>query len=534
MAMISQSAKNSCLQRMFVRYFSSVGQRFSGYVNYYHSDENFGFVVRDDQPEKEYHFTGADLHVDSVPKVRTYSRVEFATLETGYGRCLARDVSAPMGRTLSFRHANLRLPEEQRKLNLSDIAAGGQRFTGVVIHISEDGRRGYIIPDKLQYQVVQFDVKDLWVTGQKRIPLHAEVEFIAMPRDGKMDKAYHITRPGGGLITSEHKYLGGVRRVLGAQYTKQDKTAVIPNHLNRQSGYVCAINEEKLYCMITPHDNMFTKLFCHFDDLHIFGNRRPRLYDPVEFSEEEFPDRKYAKAIHVTGPSGSVIQSVFDNELIGNEQRTRDVLVTDEWQDGYIDSVLQKPGNPQDFYGFITPTEVGTKRVYFHKFALVVTDSIRCFPGSRVQFKVATQKDGNLQAMEVTGYGGVPLTFNRGPMGDFYRGHATSFRASVPAPLPQGRLQGFVFNYSPQNRAGQLEISSLGVRCQRVQFYLDDVKGKPTVIPQGSFVEFDIEETEVEGPFQRRARNITSVGSQGFDPQISFNPEGSSKDELEA
>ena len=63
-----RGSSNIFLLFAFPKYFLS--ERFSGYVNYYHSDENFGFVVRDDQPEKEYHFTGADLHVDSVPKVR--------------------------------------------------------------------------------------------------------------------------------------------------------------------------------------------------------------------------------------------------------------------------------------------------------------------------------------------------------------------------------------------------------------------------------------------------------------------------------
>jgi len=521
--MLAHNARRSCVQRMFARYFSSAGQRFSGYVTYYHPEENFGFVVRDDQPEKEYHFTGADLQAESILKVRAFAQVEFSTLETGYGRCLARDVSAPMGRTLSFRHANLRLPEDQRTLKLSDLSEGGQRFTGVVIHVSDDNRRGYVIPDKLQYKVCAFDMKDLWVTGQRRIPLHAEVEFTVYSREShKMNQAYQITRPGGGIITAEHKYLGGIRRSLGQQYKAQDKLALIPRDLPRETGFICDMNEEKLYCMIAPHANAFTKVFCSYDDLHMYGNRRPRLYEPVEFTSEHFPDRIYRKATHVTGPNCEVIKSSFDNDLIPLDRRNRTLLPGDEWHDGVINSLLSKPGNPQDFYGFILPNDIGASRVYFNKFSLVCTDSIRCELNTRVQFKIIEVGD-KYQASEVHGYGKIPITSKRGPTGDFYRGHGTAYRDLEPVPLPQERLQGFVANFHPENDSGVIETTSLGSRYQRIEFHLSDVADKPKIIPQGSFVEFDIEESaEPTKAISRAARNIRSVNTKGFDPQVRF------------
>merc|ERR1719394_1063939 len=107
-SMLTFCLKKTSVATALARHVSYNTSRVTGYVNYFHPVENFGFAVADDAPDKEYHFTGADLHCENLPKVRTFAKVEFSTVETGYGRLLARDVSAPMGRSLNFRHSNLR------------------------------------------------------------------------------------------------------------------------------------------------------------------------------------------------------------------------------------------------------------------------------------------------------------------------------------------------------------------------------------------------------------------------------------------
>lgn len=46
------------------------GSRYSGYVNYFHNENLFGFVVREDAPEREYYFHVTDLHAENIPRVR--------------------------------------------------------------------------------------------------------------------------------------------------------------------------------------------------------------------------------------------------------------------------------------------------------------------------------------------------------------------------------------------------------------------------------------------------------------------------------
>lgn len=46
------------------------GTRYTGYVSYFHDENLFGFVCRDDVPEREYYFHVTDLHAESIPRVR--------------------------------------------------------------------------------------------------------------------------------------------------------------------------------------------------------------------------------------------------------------------------------------------------------------------------------------------------------------------------------------------------------------------------------------------------------------------------------
>lgn len=65
----SSKYKSSWLHyQSFRNYFT--GSRYSGYVNYFHNENLFGFVVREDAPEREYYFHVTDLHAENIPRVR--------------------------------------------------------------------------------------------------------------------------------------------------------------------------------------------------------------------------------------------------------------------------------------------------------------------------------------------------------------------------------------------------------------------------------------------------------------------------------
>ena len=100
------------------------GQRYQGYVSYFQNENLFGFVVREDVPEKEYYFHATDLHAESIPRVRPFQPVEFSIMESKGGNFLARDISSIGGSPIVFNHANLRLSPDQKTKKLSSLEDG--------------------------------------------------------------------------------------------------------------------------------------------------------------------------------------------------------------------------------------------------------------------------------------------------------------------------------------------------------------------------------------------------------------------------
>lgn len=68
---------------IIIRSFFTGIPRKTGYVSYFHPDNQFGFICTDEVPDKEYYFNASDLHVESIPRVRynqMYSLFEFSRI----------------------------------------------------------------------------------------------------------------------------------------------------------------------------------------------------------------------------------------------------------------------------------------------------------------------------------------------------------------------------------------------------------------------------------------------------------------------
>eukprot|EP01083_Nonionella_stella_P296246 1006459_1 len=171
---------------------------------------------------------------------------------------MARDISALGGQPLRYSHANMKMKEEERNRNLSELPNSElERHSGVVVSIMPSGRGGLIVPDRLNFGAVGYSTTEIQATGAQRLERFSEVEFYARPskRDAK-DRAVCITRRGNGLITAERRNTGHSRRLLGGMYGPNDISAQIPKDFqdNRKRGYIINYSREKLYGFIVPFD----------------------------------------------------------------------------------------------------------------------------------------------------------------------------------------------------------------------------------------------------------------------------------------
>ncbi|ETO09486.1 hypothetical protein RFI_27891 [Reticulomyxa filosa] len=203
-------------------------QRHQGYVSFVESGKKFGFVIPDAFPEKECHFhyesivssgppfkfltpqkkktktktnlTNFFLN-NNMPHKRPLQRVEFNIKRTSEKFGVATNVTLPGAKPVEYKHENLSLKREARTQRLSKWnVTGMERHKGVYIGKEEEeevveqekgtGKEivvtyGIIVPDKVGYQTVKFDMQELQATGVLKLNEFSEVEFYVRSQPSK-------------------------------------------------------------------------------------------------------------------------------------------------------------------------------------------------------------------------------------------------------------------------------------------------------------------------------------------------------------
>jgi len=470
------------------------GSRYSGYVNYFHNENLFGFVVREDAPEREYYFHVTDLHAENIPRVRPLQPVEFSIIEGRGGNFMARDISSLGGQPIRYAHANMKMPEEERNRNLSELPnAESERHTGVVVSIMPSGKGGLIVPDRLNFGAVGYSSTEIQATGAQRLERFAEVEFFARPsKHDRRDRAVCITRRGGGLITAERRNTGHSRRLLGAMYGPNDIQAQIPRDFqeNRRRGYVVNYSRDKLYGFVVPFDSAsHDGYFVHIDDCHIFGARFLRRFQEVEFSVVTDAATGKSKALHVSAPNKTVLRSVTENRYLPTNLTNTKLPV--EPGTRYTGSVMVT-SNAANWF-IIKPDEKGFEPVIGYKNQVKALGYRRLHLDDALEFEVqepAEQYEGGLlRATNLSAPSGWPILCELGPLGKYLQSKMSlsTYQNELPeydlsAYTKGTMLTGFITNFSTQYKFGQIEIESMdqGTRYRRCNFKLDDC-----VMPSG-------------------------------------------------
>eukprot|EP01084_Bolivina_argentea_P001277 2358_1 len=310
----------------------SKGRRYTGYINKLIEEERIGHVVRNDEPQHEYFFTYNDLVIDKQTKTKfrpyVYQQIEFAIFNTE-SKALASRITGLHGKPFyNIIHKNLFIPrKEKTKYLIEEPEALYHRHTGVVFNISENGETGLIMPDKMYYNPLHFHKNAIQSTGIQQLAKWAEVEFDLKPKrnEQEFDQAVCITRSNGALITAERGVLGNRRRYLGSLYKVTDKYANIGNEyrMNRKHGYIAHVEKkDRLYGFILIFDNENDieneLLHVHVDECHMYGARKLRRFQQVEFIVSINNETGRKMATHVTGRNLEILRYHSENHFVSS------------------------------------------------------------------------------------------------------------------------------------------------------------------------------------------------------------------------
>eukprot|EP01083_Nonionella_stella_P084530 234033_1 len=516
------------LYHTYRNYFT--GSRYSGYVNYFHNENLFGFVVREDAPEREYYFHVTDLHAENIPRVRPLQSVEFSIIEGRGGNFMARDISSLGGQPLRYAHANMKMNATERNRLLSELPNSEmERHTGVVVSVLPSGKGGLIVPDRLNFAAIGYSTTEIQSSGAQRIERFAEVEFFARPsKHDRKDRAVCVTRRGGGLITAERRNTGHSRRLLGAMYGPNDLNAHIPKDFaeNRRRGYVVNYNREKLYGFIVPFDEDGSArqdgYFVHIDDCHVYGARFLKRFQEVEFSVVTDQSTGKSKALHVCGPNKTVLRSVSENRYIPTNLANNKLSVGEDKR--HRGSIMVT--SPAVNWFIIKPDDKGYEAVIAYKNNVQSLGHRRLQLDDCLEFNVLEPSEqhegGLLRAANITAPSGRPILCEQGPLGKYLQGkmNLSCYQSELAeydmSSYNKGTVvNGFITNYSTQHQFGQIEIESpdANIRYRRCYFKLDDaalpaadLDLEHIFIRDGTRVQFELQEIDYSVEFEETNR----------------------------
>ena len=77
---------------------------------------------------------------------------------------MARDISSLGGQPIRYAHANMKMKQEERNRNLSELPnSETERHSGVVVSILPSGKGGLIVPDRLNFGSLGFSTNEIQV-----------------------------------------------------------------------------------------------------------------------------------------------------------------------------------------------------------------------------------------------------------------------------------------------------------------------------------------------------------------------------------
>ena len=469
-------------------------QRHQGYINKFpaNSDKSIGFIVKNNEPDKQYIFHVDDIHSEDTKNVRQYEMIEFDIID-GNPYKQAKNITAPSMQLIKCFHQNSSLNVQLKTKRLSQIETMHSkykiRYKGIVQSINIEKQQGFICPDQLYCDLIYFHLSEIDCTGIAKLKENDYVSFY-VNYGYPFDIASAIKRCDGGLITFEDFHIGTHRRILGEIYNKNDKTAKenIPKEFinNRYSGYIIHHKENKLLGYILPFNDYNQLISIHVDDCHMFGNRKLRRFQKVEFciqlnNQHKNSQCKY-RAIHVTGPNLSILHYNYDNYYLPNDMKSKELIKYD--QDKY--------DNDKRFDGIITNINNNkyeiTLNLYGYKSIIGNESEFRSVGnksfqiGDCVEFHInnKTQKP-----FHITAQGGYPFIceYSNSDYSQYLRKRfeLTTFRKhfiSYNIDSNDGDEIGFgyIASFNQENQFGTIEIISFdeNIRYKQVLFHFKD------------------------------------------------------------
>ena len=428
-----------------------------------------------------------------------------------------------------------------------------ERHTGVIVSLYPDGNGGLIVPDRLNFDSLQFRVDELQTTGVQRIDRFSEVEFYARKASknakNQRDIARCITRRNGTLITAERRERGSDRRRLGAMYLPNDTKARIPNEygLNRELGYILDYNPNTLFGFILPFNSPHNPLFVHIDDCHIFGKRILRRYMEVEFVRIKDDTNEREKALHVSGKNKTILRPISENHYLTGELTTNKLELSDSNNNdlprhkGQIVRVPSPINTPQT-YIIIKPNDMGYEPVIGFMGAVKSLNrkDLRLF--DEVEFSVATNDKNDdennnplLTAYNITAGGNKPIIGAIRDLGRYLNskinGETELLKLDEHDITQNGtKIKGFIASYNKFRKSGTIEIECLqnNKRYRKCLFDIKDANldsdtdTEISVPLQGQKIEFELIDNDrpmldkdgnvIENlPISKRAININSI-----------------------
>ena len=490
-------------------------QRYTGYVNKFpvsSKHESIGFIVRNDQPDKEYLFHVDDLKSEDIECVRQYQQVEFEIMD-GSPYKKAKHITAPCRIPLKYNHRNSAVNKELRTQRLSQLQhqSPNQRHTGIVESVNLEQKNGFIIPTRIYCDLIYFDFSEIHSTGIARVEANDFVSF-CVANGGRRDVALSIRRSDNGLITFEDYTVGNIRRSLGNAYGKEDKFAnVAPQYLdNRYRGYIIHRHADGLlgYILVFDDDNAMRDelVSVHVDNCHMFGNRKLRRFQEIEFCIECNVDHRYKfKAVHVTAPNLHILRYDEENHLL-NAVNDKAMMLSGydkeecEMQqrfDGIVTKIKRCNEDLSRLYE-LTPNTYGHKRIYAHNSEIRTVGNKALRTGDAVEYHVDYRQQ---RAFHVTAQGGHPFLceHSNSEYSKYLRSklHLCTFRRDFEV-YDGDFAQGFITSFDGLSECGTIEvIARKDVRYKNILFHAKDADKRRLHRIKNQKVSFDLVEMSI-------------------------------------
>ena len=221
----------------------------------------------------------------------------------------------------------------------------------------------------------------------------------------------------------------------------------------------------------------------------MFGNRKLRRFQQVEFSVIKLTDNKYCnyKAIHITGPNLSILCYNYDNHYLSNNLKTKQYVADD-------DKVVEQE-EQERYQGVVTNIIKNNKYEItpnLYGYRVIIGDGVEFRSVGNKSFKIGDAVEYHIdyqtqKPFHITAQGGYPFVceysnsdYSKYLRNKFrlttFRKHFISYDYDDDNNNQHNYTQGFIASFNQQTNVGTIEIISTNhnIRYKQILFHLKD------------------------------------------------------------